>query len=212
MVFVGALLRVYRAGDGETVLSRAAITSGPDFPDAASLAGAPTPCSTIGRGKKQCTPRGESKGTMSEAPIIFFSCETLLCPPHAVQSVMQKTTMHTWREVEGINSEAPIIFRVKTLLKSCCPFACPLLMCSDRGAGNGSVQVLVAHLRSSAGMLRVPSQHVFLPAAVGAMATMNLTKNPSAASLDVPQGEWIPTGYSGDQTGKTRKQCGEICV
>ncbi|CAN0055344.1 unnamed protein product [Ascophyllum nodosum] len=67
-------------------------------------------------------------------------------------------------------------------------------------ASIGLEMVLVAHLRSSAGMLRVPSQHVFLPAAVGAMATMNLTKNPSAASLDVPQGEWIPTGYSGDQT------------
>ena len=67
---------------------------------------------------------------------------------YAVQSVVQKKqTMHTSREVEGTKSEASIIFRVKILLclkKLCYPFASPLLTCSDRGAGNGSVQVLVA--------------------------------------------------------------------
>ena len=42
-------------------------------------------------------------------------------------------------------------------------------------------QVCVVHLHSSAGTL--PRQHVFLRSAVGAMATMNLTKNPSDPSL-----------------------------
>ena len=123
--------------------------------------------------------------------------------------------MHTSREVEGTKSEAPIVFRVKILLclkKLRYPFACPLLTCSDHGAGNGSVQVLVAHLRDSAKMLRVPSRHVFLPAAVGAMATSNFAKNPSAVSLGVPRRGKVPTEDSTHQTGKTRKQCGEICV
>lgn len=44
-----------------------------------------------------------------------------------------------------------------------------------------AIQVCVVHLRSSAGTL--PRQHVFLHSAVGAMATMNLTKNPSDPSF-----------------------------
>ena len=39
----------------------------------------------------------------------------------------------------------------------------------------------MAHLHSSAGTL--PRQHVFLRSAVGAMATMNLAKNPSDLSI-----------------------------
>ena len=61
--------------------------------------------------------------------------------PHLCSTTIgraKKQTMHTSREVEGTKSEAPIFFRVKILLclkKLCYPFACPLLTCSDRGAG-----------------------------------------------------------------------------
>lgn len=45
---------------------------------------------------------------------------------------------------------------------------------------SNKIKVCVAHLRSSAGTL--PRQHVFLHTAVGAMATMNLSKRTSDTS------------------------------
>lgn len=67
------------------------------------------------------------------------------------------------------------------------------------------MQVCVAHLRSSAGTLRLPnlpSQHVFLPTAVGAMVTMNLTKDPTEAAVNAPRGELSPSRDSIEQGGE----------